>query len=169
MFLETCLPSLLSPGNLPALANLVFTRIVLYCPSADIERMKAMPAIGALRAVAQLEFVAIDRHDLSDHLSAHAEIWHREMDRVAGEDMVITVPPDSVLSDGSLGLLGQLINQGKRCFYVPETLTVAEDTFLSAVRAHTSGSAITIPARELVALALRHLHPFTAAQAKDTP
>jgi hypothetical protein len=60
LFVDVCLPMLLTPGNLGASPTDPSERFVIATTSADAEFMRAAPAFRKLEAVIAVEFVTID-------------------------------------------------------------------------------------------------------------
>src|SRR5258705_12465338 len=99
MLTEACLPALLAPGNLPALASRFPIRIAIYAKSADMANVVESTVFSRLKALGEIDFVSIDEVDVSNHLAAHAKFWHMEMDRAQGTDVVAFIQRADVLAD----------------------------------------------------------------------
>jgi hypothetical protein len=89
-FLEFCLPTLLAPGNLPAVAALLPTRFVLLSSEADELLIRANPAWRRLEEVCETEIRRIDDLITDGNHSATITLAFARAVRQTGEAMLDT-------------------------------------------------------------------------------
>ena len=104
-FLDFCLPSLLAPGNIPALSRLAPCTFVLLTPVRDAAAIKQSPLWGLLRRHCEVRIEPLD--DLvSESSSTVLTLAYASAIRQAGKRAIdtcfIPLVADYVLSDGSL-------------------------------------------------------------------
>jgi len=173
IFLRYSVPSLLAPGNLPALRRKRDVRYKLYTYPADVPTLKASPAFRSLEQAIPVELIAIP--SLQAELAMFERVfggahkfaamgachWHATHRAWESQAVLCLTSPDVVYSDGTLAHLGALADQGKRSALLTGLHTRLETVgpaLLQTFPPDGSG-AMTLPARELVALALPHRHP----------
>lgn len=175
-FLDHALPSLLAPGNLPALA--MRHRVVLLIHT---DRSGHASINGHLYrhyadiAPLAVDYVLMDAEEIAtvhkyDVMSAcHRHLVAMAHARDAG---IVFVMPDSIYADGSFRSLLPGIAEGRRAILM-QGISAARDGVLPALaaspRASRRGGILSIPARPLMRLALDHLHPVTESQFVDAP
>jgi hypothetical protein len=101
-FLDIALPSLLSPGNLPALAEYK-TRFVFVTAAQEQSWLRRSPLFGELENLTDVRFLSIDPQMYETSFQAMSAA-HRIAGRESMEDgaHAIIVSPDFVISAGSL-------------------------------------------------------------------
>lgn len=175
LFCSYCLPTLLSPNNIPALAGRRKFEFVVLTRSTDRQYFEEFPAFEMVKSLTTVLFIDID-----DILSAsfdrnpHAygvpltRAYFRGI-RELGEQMkqvdFIFWNADFIASDGSLRRLADLIDAGVRCTLAPSLRIVREDAeqfFDIALR--DSPASIAADPRALVRLAIEHMHPTVMAK-----
>lgn len=161
-FLRACLPSQLSPGNLPRMAGLGEVTYRIYTTAADAETIRRAAAFRSLATLANVEFAEISglawvgRYHAMTQCHAHFLQCYSQND-----DSLIMANPDWIWADGAMARLVELSSAGKRLVAIT-TPRVAAETFLPDYLRDFGdiGGRAALP-RELVRLALRHLHPIT--------
>ncbi len=168
-FTRLALPSLLAPGNLPVLGDAARLEVCILTSERDVPLFEANPAIKALRTLCPVGFLGID--DLLGSAVYGITLTLAYMRGIAaeGEDMVnvhfMFFNSDFILAAGSLQSLARHILAGHRCVMAPSFRAAAEHVEpLLHSRTDASRHVLTVPARELVGMALRHLHPTTVAK-----
>ncbi len=167
MFLDVSVPSMLASRNLPVLAAEFACEFVFLTKAADEPLIAQHPVYGALAKICRCSFTAID-----DLIVPGMEgftltrAFGRGVFEV-GEKMVDTyfifMNADFVVSNGAFETLLTHIHRGARAIVAPSLRSIAEET-LPLLRTMTDGAAtLTAPPRELVAIALKHLHPTATA------
>jgi hypothetical protein len=167
-FLEFCLPTLLAPGNLPAVAALLPTRFVLLSSEADEPLIRAHPAWRALEQVCAAEIRRIDDLITDGNHTATITLTFARAVRQSGEAMLDTafifLVSDYLVADGSLRTVVERIRAGASGVVAGNFQIVAEDAIpLLRRRVDPGSTAIGLPPRELVGWSLAHLHPATVA------
>jgi hypothetical protein len=167
-FLEFCLPTLLAPNNIPALARELPCRFVLLSSEGDVPLIRAHPAWHRLTQICGADIELID--DLITHANHTATItlaFERAL-RQAGAAMRNTcfffLMSDYLVADGSLATVLRIIRSGARAVLAGNFQVIAEDA-VPLLRGMVDSEALEIilPPRELVGWSLAHLHPATVA------
>jgi hypothetical protein len=162
VFCAISIPTLLSPANLPSLPNRAVSQFLILTTPEDRKRIAASAIYPLLAATIEVVFLPIKtaaahKYELMNR--AHK----RAIEYVARRGFCVFLAPDAVVSDGMLRRLYDLARAGRRVVagfgprLVQETI-VPEFTALPGYRV---GEGLTLPPRELVSIALRHLHPDT--------
>jgi hypothetical protein len=167
-FLEFCLPTLLAPNNLPALARQLPCRFILLSSESDVSLICAHPAWQKLAQVCAADIELID--DLitkTNHTATITLAFERAL-RHAGPSMRTTcfffLMSDYLVADGSLKTVLKEIRSGASAVMAGNFQVIAEDAVLHLRRAIKPDSAeIVLQPRELVGWSLAHLHPATIA------
>jgi hypothetical protein len=167
-FLEFCLPTLLAPNNLPALARELPCRFVVLSSSDDEPLIRAHPTWQKLADVCTTEIQLID--DLITHANHSATItlaFERAL-RQAGPAMRHTcfffLMSDYLVADGSLKTVLKTIRSGARGVLVGNFQINVEDAApLLRSRFDTAATAMALHPRELVRWSLGCLHAATLA------
>src|SRR5580698_8717391 len=104
-FLEFCLPTLLAPGNLPAVAAMLPTRFVLLTSEADELLIRANPAWRALEQICEAEIRRIDDLITAGNHTATITLAFARAVRQAGDAILDTafifLVSDYLVADGS--------------------------------------------------------------------
>jgi hypothetical protein len=160
LFKTIGLPSLLSPFNLPALAEPAKCRYFIYTRPQDVEHLKDCEAFRRLEGL-----IPVEIHLLPDLIELPYLVFaecNSDTLRRADEDDVAAVflPPDCVWSDGSFANLQKLADAGKSVVHI-SGVRLNKDTAVPelALRRDQNGSVLNIGARELTKFGLRNLHP----------
>jgi hypothetical protein len=167
-FLEFSLPSLLAPGNVPALAAALPCKFVILTRQQDIPLFTEHPAWQHLASICQAEFKSIDDLITDGNHSATITLAYSRTMREAGEDMLDTcfIPfcSDFIISNGSLANVLSRIQAGASGVLVGNFQVIAEDAIPVLRRmVNPSSPALAFSARELIAWSIEHLHPATVA------
>src|SRR5579872_4225077 len=167
-FLKFCLPSLLAPGNIPAVSATLPTRLVVLSREGDKEMIRAHPSWIALQKFCTAEISGIDDLITDSNHSAVITLAFARAVRQTGEAMVDTgfvlVMSDYLFADGALRTLLNRFLDGASGIVAGNFQIVAEEAE-PKLQESTSpiSQAIVLPARDLVAWSLDHLHPATTA------
>lgn len=167
-FLEFCLPTLLAPGNLPALAAELPCTFTVMTHVDDEAALRSNPAFRRLEQVCDVEIKLID--DLitdSNHTTTITLAFARAV-RETGPAMVRTafifLVSDYIVADGSLAAVLARIKGGASGVLAGNFQVVAEDAIpMLRRRLDQGGLEITVKPRDLLKWTLAHLHPATAA------
>ena len=168
VFLNRCLPNQLASGNVPALPS--GSRYRILTSATHVDELHAHPMIHALREAISVDIVvieALDRlhgtargHDLM--IACHRRAVADAFDAGAA---LIFLSADFIFSDGSLAAVVRRHREGYRAI-VNTGFRLAKESFLGSIDESAAGGAA--PAgRELVRMALPHLHPHTQSMFAD--
>lgn len=168
-FTALALPSLLAPGNLPALAEATDLEVCILTSKNDRAVFETKSAFQTLRSLCRVGFIGID--DLLGSTVYGITLTLAYMRGIAaeGDDMVnvhfMFFNSDFILAEGSLrSLLAQIV-AGRRVVMAPSFRANAEEIEpLLQAKVDASRQTLSVPARQLVGLALRHLHPTIVAK-----
>lgn len=172
LFLDLCIPNQLSPGNLPALPP--GSRYRVLTPAADVPFLASHRGLDPVRRLLPVDIVDVDMTD-ADRATRPGERWnthkrmiacHRKAAADAGVDgrALIFLAPDFILSEGTMAGLVRMHRAGARAV-MTMNLRLSREAFL-ADPSRLNGKAALAP-RELVAVAMRHLHPWTQSLMSD--
>ncbi|MGE3303381.1 MAG: hypothetical protein AB7M12_09735, partial [Hyphomonadaceae bacterium] len=167
-FARFSLASFLAPGNLPALSAGADVELVLMTRQGDEALFGELPVMAAIRQYAAVRFVPIDDLIAPSVYSTTLTLAFVRGMNVFGATMTrmhfVYWNADFVLSDGGFAHLLDLINAGRKVVITGSLRAVAEqaEPLLDARRG--DALTMTIPARELVALAFRFQHPHHVAK-----
>jgi len=172
-FTRTVLPSLLWPGNLPAVAANRETAYLIYTTESDRRRIAASDTGARLAALLPVEFIEIERFSpgSGDKYALAADCHKLAVARSHADGAaMMLLSPDCIYSDGSFARALHLLVSGKRAV-MSGSLRAAKETFVPALAAEFGEPYARRPltGRELLGVALRHLHPIIRAQRADSP
>ena len=163
-FLNYGLPTLLAPGNIPALAAAFPTEFVLLTSADDEIYIRSHAAFRRLAACCKIEIRLTDHLIMDGNYSTTITLAYTEAVRYAGDAMLDTcfffLVSDYVMADGSLATAFKRVQGGASAVVVGNFQVVREDAlpWLQA-RLAASNDMPALPARELMQWALEHLHP----------
>ena len=168
LFLNVCIPNQLAPGNVPALPP--GSRYRILTRSKHVDELDAHPMVHALRGVIPVDIVvveALDRHGDGPHgielmIACHQKAIADILDANAA---IIMLSADVILSDHALAAVVRRHREGYRAV-VNTGLRLAKESFLASLEASRTPLA-ALSSRELVRMALPHLHPHTQSMLAD--
>jgi hypothetical protein len=178
-FLDYCLPSMLSPGNIPALRTRTPSKFSIATRPDDWERMRASAIFRKLEQYVTPVFIEIPPCPLGRSGCEHMGIGHKMALQGAFEDKAyaMVVTPDSMLSDGSVARLQDLARNGTK-LALAVALRFGEEPFFDGLRSaglvgekrpQDTGEALTISGRQMAAAAVNGLHRETLGYEWDAP
>jgi hypothetical protein len=176
-FLDLCLPTLLSPGNLPALATAQRSKFLIFTYADDFAAIKCAPIFALLEKYVDPVFFEIPPCPVGTMGSAHMGIGHRRglETAYAAKAYPFVLTPDSVFSDGTVGRLQGLASEGVELVLVP-ALRFSEEPLFDNLRKlgvslDRNGAAepITLNSRQLAHAALNSMHSETLTYEWDAP
>ncbi len=164
---DVTVPTNLSPGNLPALAQDADVTFHVYCSHASEVMLRAAPALPALERVARVEFHSIGSERIANAKN-HYDVLshcHRRAIRVArdrGEALVV-LSPDAIWSDGSFARMHEITRRGARAIMMAAPRACKSDFLrdFPAARDYADDGSLTLDHRALMGRLLDHLHPCT--------
>ena len=167
-FLEFCLPTLLAPNNIPALAKALPCRFVLLSRLADEAIIRSHPAWQKLERLCTAEIASIDDLITQGNHTATITLAFERAVRQSGDAMretcFIFLMSDYLVADGSLSAVLRTVRNGAGAVLVGNFQVTAEDA-MPLLRRHIdlASHEIVLAPRDLVRWSLAHLHPATAA------
>ncbi len=167
-FLDFALPTMLAPGNVPALAGMLPCTFVLLTSSGDAELLAEHPGYRLLSSICDTEIQLIDDLITGDNYSTTITLAYERAVRATGEDMLDTcfffLISDYLVAEGSLRNALARILAGASGVLAGNFQIIQEDAAPEFYeRFEQDGPELKIPARELMSWALDHLHPMTGA------
>lgn len=195
---EFVLPSHLSDNNLPAIHKDIDVTYRLYTTEPDYKALteEAPRLLVRLGEFARIEMVrlpdevsfeyeenaqetptkknirAMDRFDHTKfNLQSFCYFDSIEKQGHIGDTAFVIATADVVYSDGTFPAIVELLERGKRAVHIA-VFDMLDEPAAAAIRErHASADqlTVTLPARELVRLALDHLHPSAAGALIDSP
>jgi hypothetical protein len=178
-FLDYCLPSMLSPGNIPALRTRNPSKFLIATRPDDWERMRATAIFRKLERYVTPVFIEIPPCPPGRSGCEHMGIGHKMALQRAFEEKAyaMVVTPDSMLSDGSVARLQDLARGGTK-LALAVALRFGEETFFAGLRGvgligdkrpQDTGDALTITGPQMAAAAVNGLHRETLGYEWDAP
>ena len=170
-FLDYCLPSLLSPGNLPSLSTSAPSTLVIATQPEDWAAMKTTAIFKEMERHVIPVMAEIPAYSPGKSVYEHMGMGHKialgMAHRAKAYTMVLT--PDCMLSDGSISRLQDLARDGVELVLAP-ALRFGEEPFLehldamgvlSSARRRGSAEPLVVTGRQLVSAAVNSLHSET--------
>lgn len=173
-FLELSLPTILAPGNLPALAAEYPCQFQILTSIEDESLIRQHPNFAKLEAVCSASIRAIDHLITARNYSTTITLAYAEAIRATGSQMLETcfffLVSDYIVADGSLRNVLAKVVEGSNAVLVGN-FQVDEEKALPWLRAklNSESSALSLSPRELMRWSLAHLHPATVANLVDNP
>ena len=168
MFLNVCIPNQLAPGNMPALP--AGSRYRILTRSMHVDELDAHPMVHALRAVIPVDVVVVDELDrfpngAYGHTLQIACHQRAMADAVEANAAIIMLSADFVFSENALAAVVQRHREGYRAV-VNTGLRLRKEPFLQVLQEERPQLA-ALSSRELVRMALPHLHPHEESMFAD--
>jgi len=168
-FADLTLPSLLAPGNVPALADMTNLEVEILTASSDFDFLRHQPAFQSLSRAVSIRLVSID--DLIIDRLYGVTLTLAYLRGVAGmgerilDTYFVFLNADLILADGSLRSVARRILNGDRVLLACSIRGTAEDIeprlrTLVDPGTHT----LSVPPRQLVQMALEAMHPTQIAK-----
>ncbi len=167
-FLDFTLPTLLAPGNMPALAAALPCQFVVLTAAADEDVIREHHAWKALKGICSVEIQSIDDLITDGNHSTTITLAYARAVRQSGAQMVDTcfifLVSDYLVADGSLAHVLERMQTGVSAVLAGNFQIIAEEAIPLLSRKLTAASlALVVPPRELLRWTLNHLHPATTA------
>jgi hypothetical protein len=178
-FLEFCLASALSPGNIPALDPARRSKFLIATRPDDWAAIGETDMFRLLERYVKPVYIEIPPCPPGVHGCQHMGTGHRQACDMAHRDKAyaVVLTPDSMLSDGSVARLQDLARQGAELVLAP-ALRFGEEPFFAHLRAMNavpaerrggSASPLAITGRQMVFAAVNGFHSETLAYEWDAP
>lgn len=174
-FLDYGLPTLLAPGNIPAVAAALPTEFVILTSTEDAEFIRGHADFRRLAAICPAAVRPIDHLITVGNHSTTLTLAYAEAMRFTGEAIVDTcfflLASDYIMADGSLGNALARMRRGARAVTTGNFQVALEDaiSWLRKASLDSPGNALSITPRELMRWGLGHLHPSTLANTINVP
>jgi hypothetical protein len=167
-FLEFGLPTLIAPGNLPALAKALPCEFEFLTSREDEALLRQHPSFLGLTKICPVSIRRIDHLITAGSSSVTITLAFAEAIRAAGPAILETcfffLVSDYIFADGSLESVLARLQAGASAVLVGNFQVIAEDAS-PWLRDQITSQPASLPlrGRDLVRWALGHLHPATAA------
>ena len=173
-FLEFGLPSLLAPGNVPAIASRLPCKFVFLTSREDASQLRDHVALRYLSSICEIQIDLIDDLITGDNYSTTITLAYARAMRAAGEAMRDTcfffLISDYLVADGALASVIARMQAGSSGVLAGNFQIVAEDAARTFYKRFDRGTPeLILPPRDLMAWALPYLHPMTAANMVNFP
>jgi len=178
-FLEYCVPSLLAPQNLPALATRQQSKILIATTTTDWAVLQAAPVFSVLQRYVMPVHLEIPPCPVGRSSYDHMSLGHKLACEMAYHDAAYTtlLTPDCIVSDGTVARLQQLAADGCQLVIAPAVRFGEEPLFaqlrklglLTDSNRSLSGAPLAISSRQMVHAAVNALHSETLAYEWDAP
>lgn len=167
-FLQLSLPSLLAPGNIPAMAKVYPLRLVFLTQDTDIDVFENNQVFKKLKEVCAVEFISIKDLIVFSHYSTTLTLAYDRAVRLTGEQMLNTyfvfLTADYVMANGSLEGLMRYIKKGYSGICAGNFQVIEEEfTPYLLSQFDAENQAISIQPQELLNESFKHLHPIVFA------
>ncbi len=166
LFLGSNVPTMLSPGNLPALIAGIDCEYLVYTTPQDALKMTRNGTFQRLRSIVPVSLKLFMPSKTKNIFNLHHEIWRKATERARQQQaFILLMPPDVAWADGSFARLRNALISGKRAIFMTYP-RVASETMVPALAERfprDAGEAMIVPPKDLMTLAITHIHPLMAA------
>ncbi len=170
--LQLSLPSLLAPGNIPALAANYSLRFVFLSREQDIPVFENSQAFQKLKSICDVEFISIADLIVFNNYSTTLTLAYDRAVRQTGEQMLNTyfvfLTSDYIMADGSLEGLMRYIKKGYSGICTGNFQVIEEKItpfLLNKIDPLTQ--TMSINSRDLLKQSFKSLHPIVYASLYD--
>ena len=164
-FLDVCVPNQLTPGNLGALPE--GSRYRVFTSREDVDVLESSSALQRVNEQIPVDIVVMPELSApSRNRFNRMTACHRRAltDARESRSALIFLMADHFMSEGTFAAAVRRHGAGSRAV-VCSGIRVNREAFIAAL--HARGGVRGVPHRELVSLALDHLHPFTRSHMID--
>lgn len=170
LFAQYCLPSLLAPGNLPALAARHILTLRILTTEADVAKLEAV--VNRYSMPCRVEVTAVS-NETAPSATLHQRGWLQAVEDAEQDNAFLAVVhPDTMWSNGSFTDLARRIDRGADVI-LKAILGATSESLLPELQSRYpdagNGEPLAFSGRELVAMGVRHLHPYYASLAGGSP
>jgi hypothetical protein len=178
-FVDFCLPSLMAPGNLPALSTQRPSKLLIATRPEDWDAISRTPIFQAAQRYIRPVFIEIPPCPVGRSPVTHMGEGHRLALALCYDEAAygIVLTPDCMLSDGTVTGMQAHAAAGKTVV-LAAALRFSEEGFLGLLRQDglipasgtaRNGTPIAITGAGMVSAACRSLHPETLRFEWDNP
>jgi hypothetical protein len=167
-FLEFSLPTLLAPGNVPALAKVLRCQFTVLTSVKDVHLFREHRAWRRLERICHVDIELIDDLITDGNHSTTLTLAYVRAIRLSGVQMLdtcfILLVSDYVMADGSLSHVLARMQNGASGILAGNFQVIAEEA-IPLLRSKLTSTApeLVLPSRDLVRWAFNHLHPATTS------
>jgi hypothetical protein len=172
-FLQYCLPSLMSPGNIPALKTIPQSKFLIATRPEDWAAMMRTPIFGRMAQYVVPHYIEIPPCPPGKSGCEHMGIGHKLACDLAYREKAYAavLTPDCMLADGGLARLQELARSGVEVVLTAALRFGEEPLFkqlrdmgaLADTNATDYGSPLTITCRQMVKAAIHSFHSHSAS------
>ena len=173
-FLEYSLPTMLAPGNIPALASALPTEFVILTSIDDEPLISEHATFRHLSSICSTRIHGIDHLITEGNYSTTITLAFAEAVRDAGETMLDTcflfLVSDYVVANGSFANVLKRMQAGTSAV-VAGNMQVTRETAMPWLQERLAGNRLSfsLQPRELMQWALNNLHPLVVANMVNLP
>jgi 2-polyprenyl-3-methyl-5-hydroxy-6-metoxy-1,4-benzoquinol methylase len=173
-FITVSLPTLLAPGNLPALAATLPTQFVFLTSRIDKALIRQTPGYRKLSEICEVQFCLIDDLITDTNYSTTITLAYARAVRESGTSMLDTcfffLVSDYIIADGSFRSVIARMRSGASAVQTGNFQVVEEDILSRLAEARgQDGDVLVLSPRKLMQLALTCVHPGTIANTVNLP
>jgi hypothetical protein len=159
LYLEVVIPAQLGAGNLSAFSDNPSNRYVIFTRAADVEHIRASAVYAQLNTIIRVSIELIEEEIRVPH-DTMSNCFRRGINEAQAADAaIIFLTPDLVFATGSFAALKRVCEQGADVVYTPGIRTLKQSVS-SVLKTYAQDGRIAVPPRELMRIALDHLHPL---------
>lgn len=176
-FIELLLASMLSPNNIPALNPARKSKFLIVTTKSDWEALQSNGLFNQLKRYVEpvwfeMPFPKPYEQEMHEKMLVMSK-GHRQATARAFADRGygVFVTPDLVLSDGSIAAMERLAEAGKKVV-LSVAIRFCQETLLEEMKQQgyfKPGQPLVLPVRDLMRMALQHLHTETLRYEFDAP
>jgi hypothetical protein len=166
-FVDYCLPTLMAPGNIPAIQNKSAARLLVATRGDDWQALQSEPIFAAAKEQITVEHVPYEAplNVKYDEKMLAMSKGHKLLTQRMFEDRAhgVIVYPDMILADEAIRRIEQLAANGYKVVLCLAVRFANEGLIeeLQARRLVEHGKPIAIGAQELARLTIKHMHSET--------
>lgn len=180
LLLNFCLPSLLSPGNIPTLLNTGKNKLLIVTTADDWQQIKCSPILKRLSDYVEPLHIEITRPPPDASVYDHMSVGHKLATQRAFQDKAygVLLTPDMLISDGSIAAIQKHAVSGMQVVLTAALRYGEEPLFqhlesMGLVSANSrlgdAGQALTVTGRQLAFAGVNSFHNETLRFEWDAP
>jgi hypothetical protein len=169
MFLNANLATMLAAGNLPAFAAGIDCEYLIYTTAKDAREMTRNGGFQRLRSLVSLSINLFNPSKTKHPIDLQQRIWRAATEQARRRGaFIVLMPPDVAWADGSFAQLRAALEGGKTVTFMAYPRVVSETIVPAIAKSFppNTDQSVSIPARDMMALAVAHIHPLMAAHSR---